>query len=181
MKWKDAAIIYFVIAVIPLVALPSAVSVTPTEYQVKAAFLYYFAEFIEWPGQGSGNKNGAFVIGILGQDPFGSDIEQTLRGKTVKGRELLIRRFMDHNNLKDCDILFISASEKERLTEIFDSLDHAKVLTVGDTDGFASLGGIINFVIENNRVHFEVNLKAASRAGLKISSKLLNVATVLED
>jgi hypothetical protein len=146
----------------------------PTEYQVKAAFLYYFVKFVEWPA----DLPDPITICVLGEDPFGPVLERTIKGKQVGGKHLSIKRSRDLANLNSCQILFVSSSEKDRFPEIFDTLGNAAILTVGDTDDFSQLGGIINFFIEENKVHFEINLNAASGARLKISSKLLNVARV---
>ncbi len=143
------------------------------EYQVKAAFILNFAGFIDWPDTARGS--GAFVIGVLGRDPFESSID-SLRGKTAKGRKVIIRRYEDPEEVRDADILFISASEKRTLPHILKTLRNRPVLTVGDHPGFARSGVMINLVLLKKRVGFEVNTQAAQRAGLRISSQLLKLA-----
>jgi hypothetical protein len=145
----------------------------PSEYQVKAAFILNFSSFIDWPDTASGN--GAFIIGVLGRDPFESSID-SLRGKTAKGRKVIIRRYDDPEEVRDVDILFISASEKRSLPHILKTLRNRPVLTVGDHPGFARSGVMINLVLLKKRVGFEVNTQAAQRAGLRISSQLLKLA-----
>jgi hypothetical protein len=151
----------------------------PTEYEMKALFLYNFAKFVEWPRDAAGTTNAPFVIGVLGEDPFGDVLDETLRGKTVGGRTVVVRRFMRAKDARVCQMVFVSASEHRHLRSIFDSLRGAKVLTVGETPDFALQGGIINFTLQDNRVHFEINVEAAQSAGLKISSKLLSLARIV--
>lgn len=154
---------------------------SPSEYQVKAVFLYNFAKFIEWPPEAPPEAHDPIIIGIVGKDPFGVLLEQIVNGKTVDRRSLAVKRFKRGDDLRGCHILFISSSEKEHLRAILDSLKGASVLTVGETEGFARRGGVINFVLEDNKVHFEINVDAAARARVKISSKLLSLARVLRD
>lgn len=150
------------------------------EYRVKAAFLYNFTKFIEWPTHGGG-RGQSFSIGILGEDPFGSEME-ALVGKAVGDGSLKIHRYpsWDDRAVK-CDILFVSGSEEKNLLEILRSLDGAPVLTVGDTAAYARRGVMINFFMEDNKVRFKINLKQAQRADFKISSRLLKLAVILED
>jgi hypothetical protein len=143
------------------------------EYQVKAAFLINFAGFVDWP-ENTG-ANGSFVIGILGKDPFEGSID-SLKGKTARGKKVVIRRYDDPEEVRDADILFISASEKRALPHIMKTLRSRPVLTVGDHPGFARSGVMINLVLLRKRVGFEVNAQAAQRAGLRISSQLLKLA-----
>ena len=146
------------------------------EYQVKAAFLYNFAKFVDWPGDSFGNSNAPLVIGVIGDDPFGGALDQAINGKTINGRTLVVRRLRWGQDLRSCHILFISSSERQRLPQIIQSLRGASVLTVGDMGQFNQQGGIINFILEANKVRFEINSRAADQARLKISSKLLSLA-----
>jgi hypothetical protein len=145
------------------------------EYSVKAAFLYNFAKFVDWPAD-AGNGTGAIVIGILGDDPFGGTLDQVVAGKTVNGSRLAVTRLKFGQDLRRCHILFIGASEHKRLPQIFQSLNGAGVLTVSDMEQFHQQGGMIRFVIEQSKVRFEINVAAAEKAGLKVSSKLLALA-----
>jgi hypothetical protein len=148
----------------------------PTEYQIKAAFLFNFAKFVEWPPAAFAEATSPMVIGILGENPFRDDLERTIRGKTINNRPLVIKEFRSPAEATNCHVLFISASEKQRLPEIFKGLRGASVLTVGETDRFTETGGMINFVVEGNKIRFQINDAAAKGAGLKISSKLLSLA-----
>ena len=139
---------------------------------MKAAFLYNFAKFVEWPG----DPDASLILGILGDDPFGAAIDQLVAGKTVNGRALAVKRLKWGQDLRQCQILFISSSEQKRLPQIIASLRGASVLTVGETDAFLSSGGIIRFVLEGSKVRFEINAGAAEQAHLKLSSKLLALA-----
>lgn len=151
-----------------------------TEYEIKAAFLYNFARFVEWPQQSFTSAAAPFQICVLGQDPFGQSLRQIARDKQVNGHPFEIKNVTDTGEARACQILFISLSEKKRLREILLGLRGASVLTVGESKDFAEQGGMINFVLESERVHFEVNLRAAEQAGLKISSKLLSLARNVE-
>jgi hypothetical protein len=150
----------------------------PSEYQVKAAFLYNFAKFVEWPAQTFPADDSPVVIGILGKNPFGEDLERTVRDKSINGRPLAVRSLasLDDPVLKHCQIIFIHPAEKGRLGEILARLKGTPALTVSETEGFTQSGGMINFVMEGRKVRFEINDAAAARAGLKISSKLLSLA-----
>jgi hypothetical protein len=149
------------------------------EYQVKAAFLYNFAKFVAWPPGSFSDGSTPIRICILGQDPFGPELRNITNDKTVNGRKLEVDQVIDLQVARTCHILFIASSEKTQLKRTFESLRGADVLTVGETKGFAELGGIVNFVLEDNRVRFEVNQKAAAQAGLTISSKLLAIAKLV--
>ena len=153
----------------------------PSEYQVKAAFLYNFVKFVEWPVDTFADPGAPFVLGVLGEDPFGSVLEQTLKGKTVNGRALVIRGVKQGKDLRTCHILFVSSSEIRHLDQILESLKGSSVLTVGEMERFAQSGGAVNFVLEQNRVRFEINPEAAARARLRISSKLLALARIVAD
>ena len=150
----------------------------PTEYDVKAAYIYNFAKFVEWP-PGKSRDGGAHMnVCVVGDDTFGPALE-AIEGKGVGGRKIRIKRESAQQNLRGCDILFISSSEKKRLAEILDAVKDANVLTIGDTNGFAPQGVMINFYMENKTVRFEINPKAAGRAGLRISSNLLRIAKIV--
>jgi hypothetical protein len=151
------------------------------EYQVKAAFLYNFAKFVAWPASSFSDASAPLRICVLGQDPFGQELRNITNEKTVNGRKLQIDQLVDPPLARTCHILFIASSEKTQLKRIFETLRGTNVLTVGDTKDFAELGGIINFVMQENLVRFEVNQRAAEHAGLTISAKLLSVAKLVID
>ena len=150
-----------------------------TEYQIKAAFLYDFAKFVEWPPNSFPNASASLQICVLGQDPFGQELRAITQDKRVNGRRLEVQHVADARQARSCHILFVASSEKNQMKSILDSLRGSSVLTVGDTKGFTDRGGMINFVLDDNRVQFEVNCEAAQAAGLKISSKLLGVARLV--
>ncbi len=145
------------------------------EYRIKAAFLYNFAKFVEWPSEAFEDNDSTLILGVFGDDPFGAAL-QSLRGKTVRGRRLTIKRFDSLLDLDQCHILFITASGQQQQQEALESLQGSNVLTVGEMQRFAQMGGIINFVIRKNKLRFEINLNAGKRAGLVISSQLLKPA-----
>ena len=166
---------------LPLCALQSAIVYAQPaglpEYQVKAAFLYNFAKFIDWPAAAFAGPDDPLTIGILGRDPFGSALE-LLRDETAKGRPLRIRHLDNLEDLAPCHVLFICASEKKRLAATLRRLEGTDVLTVGDTDGYAAAGVMINLMKEGKRVQFTVNVAAVGRSSLKLSSKLLRLARI---
>ncbi len=174
-----ALILVAAVAVSGSVPQAGAQSDPPTEYQIKAAFLYNFAKFVEWPADAFPDPHAPIVVGIVGEDPFGSVLDKIVLGKSVNGRELLIKRFKPGPDLRNCHILFISSSEKKHLAPILESLQGSSVLTVGETDRFVQSGGVVNFILEENKVRFEINSDAAGRARLKISSKLLALARIV--
>jgi len=145
----------------------------PTEYQVKAAFLYNFAKFVGWPESAPG---ASFCIGVLGADPFGPVIDETLAGKTLDGRRVVIRRFDRPEEALGCEIVFVGSAAKPSKA-LLERFYGRPVLTVGETPAFCQNGGVIGFEVVGQRVHFAVNLEAAQRAQLKMSSKLLSLAT----
>jgi hypothetical protein len=150
------------------------------EYAVKAAFLFNFAKFVEWPDDAFADPASPLVLCVLGEDPFG-DALRSLKGKTVNGRPLAIRNLATLEGLERCHLLFVCPSEKPVLPKILQAAKGRSILTVGDMEGFAQDGGIINLVVkEENRVSIEINLEAAQRTRLKISSKLLALAKIVK-
>ena len=166
------------ILVVSVVFGPASAQI-PREYDVKAAFLYHFVQFVEWPADTSSSDTTPFIYGILGDDPFGVSLEDIISSKTIHGRPLTLKRFRSLDELEFCHVLFIGSSESERLQQILDTLQPWHVLTVGETEQFAHKGGIINFVIEDKKVRFEINVEAANQAALKINSKLLRLAMII--
>jgi hypothetical protein len=154
----------------------SAADDAPSEYQVKAAVIFKFTRFVEWPETVFSATNTPLVIGVTGENPFGPELERAVKGKDVNGHPFLVKEIKSITDAKFCQILFISTSEKRRLAEIISAVGTLPVLTIGEMDRFTSAGGIINLVIEDNKVRFEINDAAARRAGLRISSKLLSLA-----
>jgi hypothetical protein len=150
-----------------------------SEYQVKAAFVYNFAKFVDWPPTVFAHAQAPINLCIVGIDPFGTALE-TIKDKTVKDRQLVVQYKSRRENLGSCQSAFISASEREVLTQILASLHDTPILTVSDVDGFLESGGMINLITVANKIRFEVNLDAVRRAGLTISAQLLKLAAAVK-
>ena len=149
----------------------------PNEYQVKATYLYNFGKFVKWPATASARKGDSFDVCVLGHDPFGQTLDATLAGEVLEGKPVLLKRVPRPQDATSCRILFISSTEEKHLKEILTALDESGVLTVSDMPGFTQKGGIIQFVLEGERIRFEINLASAESAGLVLSSELLKVAS----
>ena len=156
----------------------SAQAAPPAEYEVKAAFIHNIAKFVEWPA--ATRTAGPLKLCILGQSPFGSALD-ALQGKSIGNKVWEVLPAKPNTNLRECGVLFIAASESDNLSQILERLQGSPVLTMGDSDGYAAQGVMVNFYIEQNKVRFEINLGAASRAGLKISSQLLKLARIVAE
>lgn len=150
----------------------------PTDYQVKAIYLYNFGKFVQWPA-GVSDKDTDFTVCILGQDPFGAALDAALAGAAIGGKPVTAKRISSLDVSAHCRILFLGSTEANRLRKIMEALDKEAVLTVSDIPEFSRHGGMIEFVTEESRVRFEVNLDAAQQAGLTLSSELLKVATTV--
>jgi len=150
-----------------------------SEAQVKAVFLFNFAQFVDWPPEAVPDSQAPLVIGILGSDPFGDFLDATVRGEHRGARPFVIRRFQRVEDTTRCDILFISRSAGDPPEEIVARLRNRPILTVSDADRFAERGGMIRFVTDRNRIRLQINPVAAQTANLTISSKLLRVAEVV--
>lgn len=162
-----------------LLSLPvSAMSAeVAKEYQIKAAFLYNFAKFVEWPAQSSATTERPIVIGVLATNPFGDELKNIVHGRRINGRSLTVKVVRSPAEAVAVDLLFIPDGQEKLWDIMKDKLSHAGVLTVGESHHFLSLGGIIGFVLEGEKVRFSINLAAASESGLKISAQLLKLAT----
>jgi len=157
------------------------------EYEVKAAFMYNFLKFVDWPEGKTAKGGNQIIIGIIGEDPFGSAAD-VLKDKKVEDRDVVIKRFEGFQQLKEkgkkdelealktCHLLFICPSEKKITSEIIDFVKNDGVLTVGDTSGFIETGGAISFFLEENKIRFNINLESVEKSGLKIRSQLLRLA-----
>jgi len=163
-----------------MLLVPRARAQEIEEYQVKAAFLYNFAKFVEWPAQVFKTSQDPIVVCVLGQNPFGNALEEAIRGKSVEGRGFAFRQVADAEEASVCQILFVSSSEGKHFRALYPSLKQAGILTVGETQGFAANGGMINFKLDGGHVRFEINVGAAEHAQLQISSKLLSLAQIVK-
>lgn len=148
------------------------------EWRVKAAFLYNFTKLVDWPTNAFASTNAPLVIGVLGKDPFGTELDEVLAGRKAQGRNIQTARYASVNEALHCQILFISASERHRLNSIFDALQNRPILTVGDTDGFVARG-MIGLVKADDTINLRINLQAAHQAGLQLSSRLTRLDTTL--
>jgi YfiR/HmsC-like len=158
----------------------------PTEYQLKAAFLFKFAKFVDWPESSFSSPQSPFVVCVIGKDPFGPSLDESLRGKTIEDRNVEVARFpnvgaINSATAQACKISFVSASEQQHLREVIASFQKANTLLIGDAVGFAASGGAIEFVLEDGRIRFAINVDAVDRAGLKVNSRLLALATIVHD
>ncbi|MBN2181147.1 MAG: YfiR family protein [Sedimentisphaerales bacterium] len=182
-------VLFFFLPVVSFVALGEDDSKLSREYKIKAAFLYNFIQFVDWPEDKEGSEDDPIIIGILGQDPFG-DAFEPVAGKQIKGRKSLIKRIegikklkktdepsnSEIESLRKCHLLFICSSEKDNLADIINLVNGQGVLTVGETSNMLKSGGMINFIVEENKVRFEINLSAVKQGKLKIRSQLLRLA-----
>jgi hypothetical protein len=146
------------------------------EYQLKAVFLFNFAQFTDWPDSAFANEKSPIVIGVVGPDPFGSALEATIHDESIKGHPLVLEHYSRVADIKPCHMLFITQPELRHIDEIVKSVKDKPVLTVADNDGTAATAAIIRFTLQNNKVHFRVNVEAARVAKVNLSSKLLRVA-----
>ncbi|MEZ5356574.1 MAG: YfiR family protein [Bryobacteraceae bacterium] len=150
----------------------------PLEYRVKAAMLYNFTRFVEWPAAALGDPAAPLVIGIVGENPFGSSLEETVRDKSVWGRRIVVRQFPSLPVAERIQVLFVAKPEHRKFPELLAKLQGRAVLTVSDADGFTAMGGIVGFFTEDNKIRFRVNRAAAAGSSLLISSKLLRLAAI---
>lgn len=148
------------------------------EYQVKAAFLFNFAKFVEWPADTFKAADDPITICVWGQDPFGGALENVVRDKTVAGRPFVVRQISSTPQATKCQIVFVTTSERKRYRSILDELKGRSILTVGESEDFTANGGIINFKLKDSRVRIEIDTGAAERGRLRISSKLLSLAEI---
>jgi YfiR/HmsC-like len=148
-------------------------------YDVKAVFLFNFAQFVEWPAESFASPDSPIVIGVLGEDPFGSVLDQRVSEAPVKGRRIVVRRHERVEDLDMCHLLFINVRNAARLRVVISSLNQRATLTVGDAESFLEQGGMIQFFTQDNRIKLRINLDAATAAGLTLSSKLLRLAQII--
>jgi hypothetical protein len=148
------------------------------EYQVKAAFLFNFTRFIHWPPSAYSSPDAPFVIGIVGNDPFGSYIDDLVSGELAEGHKILVRRYTDGSDPKGCHLVFINCSTPAQTKTTILQTGGQNILTVGDQDDFISMGGILRFYKQDNKIKMEIELAAAKAAELDISAKLLQLARV---
>ena len=152
---------------------------TPTEYQLKAVFLFNFIQFVEWPSSGSDPEQGPLCVGVLGPDPFGSDLEAVMQGEQISGRPIVVQRYATVDEIDLCHLLFIGALDAGQVEIALEQLKGRPILTVGETAEFIDAGGMIRFITESSRIRLQVNLRAADEARLRLSSKLLRSSQIV--
>ena len=150
-----------------------------SEYDVKATYLFNFGRFVQWPANAPAAQSDSFPICVIGKDPFGPALDKILSGETIDGKAVVAKRVVKAQDAANCRVLYISSSEGNGLKELLAALDKSAVLTVSDMPQFSQRGGMIQFVMEGNKIRFEVNLTSAQDAGLTLSSDLLKVATAV--
>jgi hypothetical protein len=163
----------------PLAVRPVGAAQSATEFQVKAAYLFNFLKFVEWPDDPGADPHAKWIIGFVGDTAVSDELERLVEGKSVLGRDLQVRKFQPTDNLRACNILFISEAQKKRLPAILAAVRGSSVLTVADMENFISEGGMVAFVVEDSRVKVAIDVAATDRARLKVSSKLLALAHVV--
>ena len=146
------------------------------EYRLKAAFLFHFAQFVEWPSNPVKGPDNGFVFCVVGEDPFHGDLEGTVQGKSLSGKTIRVRHIKQPKDTKGCDVVFVDRNQSGRIGEFLAAVSDWPVLTVGDSDDFLRQGGMIRFCVEDRKVRFEVNQDAAEKANLKVSLRLLLLA-----
>jgi hypothetical protein len=163
-----------------LLLSPARADAPALEDQVKAAFLVKFGMFIEWPGEETNRNPLPFVIGVLGPDPFGEFFENAIKRESIRGRPVQLRRGADAAAMGDCQIVFLAATDGDRVRDWLAQLADKPVLTVSDQPNFARGAGMIGFIKEAGKMRFEINTQATECAGLRVSSKLLHVGKVIK-
>jgi hypothetical protein len=151
-----------------------------SEYLLKAAFIYNIAKFVEWPPGSFESEKAPIILCVLGKDPFGYTLN-TIDGKIVQGRTLIVKRIERIDELRTCHILFISSSEMNKLQQVLQSLKDSKILTVSDMPHFAQSGGIINLITVDNKINMEINVTAVEKSRIQVSSKLLKLARIVNE
>jgi hypothetical protein len=159
----------------------AAVAAPPTEYEVKAAYLYNFLKFVEWPADRAAAAAGPFCIAVVGADPFGPLLDKTVASKEIRGRPVTIRRVGEPKAALGCHVIFFGRIHDVPTTKTLRALAGTGALTVGDQPGFAQKGGMVNFVLDADSVGFEINPAAAAREGLTLSPRLLQLARIIPE
>jgi hypothetical protein len=154
----------------------SAQANTTSEYQVKAAFLFHFAQFVDWPSEAFKDAATPLTYCTAGGDPFRGALDASLNGKVIDGRPVRVLHFREAQEIQGCQVLFLGTAEKKFISATLASLKASPVLTVGESEDFVQAGGMIGFFLEDNKVRFNINLDAAARGKLKISARLLSLA-----
>ena len=174
---RSPAIIAWIVPVL-ILAIQCRADAPTWEYRVKAAFIYNFTQFIEWPDSAFTGPGSPFVVATVGNDPFQGALENSMAGKSVNGRAMSVRHFDIPDHIDVCQILFVPASLDSTLGAVINKVSGKSVLTIGETDAFCPSGGAIQFFIENDHMRFEINRDATDAAGLRVSAKLMSLARI---
>jgi hypothetical protein len=169
-----------VTALVAVLALTCRADAPSLEYQVKAAFLYNFTQFVTWPKESFSGDSAPFVVAVIGNDPFSGALEQAMENKTVHERPIVIKHFASVDDLGSCQILFVPAAEDDSLSKIMTKLGTSAVLTVGESESILTSGGGIRLYPDGNKIRFEISPGSTDRAGLKVSAKLMKLAHVYD-
>ena len=173
--WPTLLAALWLLLPVALLAQPAAIK----EYDLKAAFLYNFAQFVDWPPEAFAAADSPIVIGVLGEDPFGATLDELVSESPINGRRIVVRRYARVEEIDICHLLFVNVRNAARLKAAIGALNNRATLTVGDGDVFLDQGGMIQFVTRDNRINLRINLQAAMAAGLTLSSKLLRPAQIV--
>lgn len=157
----------------------SAQPVATHEYQLKAAFLFNFLQFVDWPASAFAGPEDALSICVLGPDPFGTDLDAVIADEHVAGRRISVQRVAGVDAVAGCHLLFVNLRSQQQLRSALERLKGQPILTVSDATPFANMGGMIEFVTQNDRIRLRVNLRAAAEAQLRLSSKLLRRSEIV--
>jgi len=174
LRFLRAALLAAAMAFVPMAGHTAA-----DEYQVKAVFLFNFSRFIEWPASAFSKSDAPFVVGIYGNDPFGGNLDEVVKGESANGHPLVVRRVRSAEEAAGCQILFIPKEENRRLEELVSALAKSHTLTVSDLPGASQRGVMIRLVTENSRIRLRIDVEAARAAQLTISSNLLRAAEIV--
>jgi len=179
---KSIVYLTFVILLLPPgLQAQMGFTIYPSEYQIKARYLYNFARFVDWPDQTFLHSDSPFIIGILGEDPFGIDIDKTVEGKKIKNRSFKIKRYKNLESVGFCHILYIGIEDYKKRKNAIKKLKGKNILTVSDKKNFAHNGGIINFIVKEKKIRFQINLQAVKESDILISSKILRQADIINN
>jgi hypothetical protein len=150
------------------------------EYQLKAVFLFNFTQFVDWPVNAFENDQSALVIGVIGENPFGSYLSQTVSGEKINGHPLIVQYYKDEEEIKSCHILFVNIRETKKLEQILGAIKGRDILTVSDHPDFLKQDGMIKFVTNNNKIKLQINIEACKESKMVLSSKLLRLAEIIK-
>ena len=179
MKWTGRILAAIAICMLSFRQPAMAAPAPRDEYQVKAAFIYHFVQFIDWPAEAL--ADGALIVAVVGEDPFDGALAAAVKDRKAKDRPMVYKHFANVDAIEDCHVLFISPSEKDRVRAVLDNVKDKPVLTVSDVEGFTPAGGMIQFFQESNKIRFEIRRKAAEDVKLQIRAKLLKVAKLFPE